>query len=349
MSARDRYDITASWRINLERAPSVEQIAPARPMPQGPWHWCSLPVASPLGISAGPLLNGDWVCHYAHLGFDILVYKTVRSSPRECYELPNLVYVDSSPLSAPGKEVSVRPAPTDSWAVSFGMPSVAPADWQADVRATKARLPDGKVLIVSVVATADPTITKPQAAMQQLADDFAATARMAAQAGADGIEANFSCPNVSTSDGQLYHQPTAAAQVAAAIRAELGSTPLVLKIGRTTDRQHMEQLVQAVGPFADGLAMTNSISAHVRGTDGRLLFDGQPRGICGNAIRTASIEQVRQFAEIIERAGSNLTLVGVGGISTADHVAEYLDAGAQTVALATAAMLNPHIAKTLRP
>lgn len=349
MSEPHRYDISQTWLANLQQAPHVDRIAAAPVRSGGPWFWCDLPVASPLGISAGPLLNGDWVCHYASLGFDILVYKTVRSQARPCYDLPNLVHVETEPLSAAGSSVCASTSATDSWAVSFGMPSVLPEVWQADVRHTKDRLPDGKLLIVSVVGTADPKITQPTAALQQLKDDFARTAQLAVKAGADGIEANFSCPNVSTSDGQLFQNPIAAAHVAAAIREAIGTTPLVLKIGRTTQRQHAEELVHAIAPFADGLAMTNSISAKVHSPNGQPLFDGQPRGICGEAIRTASIEQVRLFANIIEGGGIDLKIVGVGGIATARHVTDYLQAGAQTVALATAAMQNPGIADKLMP
>jgi hypothetical protein len=46
-------------------------------VPDVPGHWtfCGLPVASPLGMPAGPLLNSRWILHYAALGFDVLTYK----------------------------------------------------------------------------------------------------------------------------------------------------------------------------------------------------------------------------------------------------------------------------------
>ena len=52
----------------------------------GQWQFCGLPVNSPLGVAAGPLLNGRWCLYYASLGFDVLTYKTVRSRRRECYD-----------------------------------------------------------------------------------------------------------------------------------------------------------------------------------------------------------------------------------------------------------------------
>ena len=36
---------------------------------------------APIGVAAGPLLNGAWCLHYASLGFDLLTYKTVRTQP----------------------------------------------------------------------------------------------------------------------------------------------------------------------------------------------------------------------------------------------------------------------------
>lgn len=347
MSEISRYNVAASWRENLASAPHVESLQPAVPFPGGPWHWCALPVASPLGIPAGPLLNGDWICHYANLGFDILVYKTVRSAARDCYPPPNLVPVRTAPLDEPGQEVPSSATPQDSWAVSFGMPSVPPADWRVDIRQTRDRLPEGKLLIVSVVATQDTSLTDPDQGLRQIAEDYAQTARMAVEAGADGIEANFSCPNVTTSDGQLYQQPTAAARVAAAIREAIGDTPLMIKIGHTSCSTHIRQLVDAVAEHVNGLAMTNSIAARVRGGDG-LLFAGQSRGICGAAIRAASLRQVEQFAEVISRFAAGLQIVGVGGIATAAHVRQYLSAGAQSVGIATAAMQNPDVGLQIR-
>ena len=59
----------------------VVLIAPALLKPRRR-QFCGIPVQSPLGIPAGPLLNSRWLLYYASLGFDVLTYKTVRSSAR---------------------------------------------------------------------------------------------------------------------------------------------------------------------------------------------------------------------------------------------------------------------------
>src|SRR5262245_27286290 len=83
-----RYDPSRTYEWNYAHAPDPVTI-PEPPVP-GRWDYCGLPLASPLGIAAGPLLNGRWILYYASLGFDVLTYKTVRSAARACYPLPNL-------------------------------------------------------------------------------------------------------------------------------------------------------------------------------------------------------------------------------------------------------------------
>lgn len=340
MSA-DHYDPTLSYRDNYALAPESFPSIVVPPMP-GFWTFCGLSVDSPLGIAAGPLLNGRWLLHYAALGFDILTYKTVRSGHRDCYPMPNLQPVRAGMLIDSSSVLATAESMRGNWAISFGMPSMAPDVWRADVEWTKKRLPKGKALSVSVVAT-------PQAdwSLDDLAADFAKCARWAAEAGADAVEANFSCPNVSSCDGQLYHRPADAEHVAAALRDAVGHTPLLIKIGFIEDAALIHELVDNLAPHIDGFAMTNCIAAKVQGPDG-LLFNGEPRGIGGPAIRDASINQVRRFADCIRNRGLKTKLVGVGGILTVDDVKAYLDAGAETVALATAAMLDPIVGIRIR-
>jgi dihydroorotate dehydrogenase len=243
-----------------------------------------------------------------------------------------------------------------AWAVSFGMPSRPPDVWRADIEATRRRLPRGKLLSVSVVGTVQEGWS-----IEDLAGDYARCARWAIQSGADCVEANFSCPNVSTCDGQLYQDTAGARLVAQRLREAIGRVPLIIKIGHITRREAAEELLDAVGSHVDALAMVNTVATTVQ-RDGELLFDGQRRGIAGTAIRQASLEQVRLFAGLIrqrrglahfaESSEQNvpvpLSAAGVGGIATADDVKAHLAAGAQAVHLATAAMLDPAVGLAIR-
>jgi dihydroorotate dehydrogenase len=350
-----RYDAARPYDWNYEHAPDAVPGAAVPPMPGAPlggWQFCGIPVGSPLGVAAGPLLNGRWLLYYAGLGFDVLTYKTVRSAARACYDMPNL-----QPVQVPADErecgdgqidqgtqsLDASDAMRGTWAVSFGMPSKSPDVWRADVAETRRRLPREKVLSVSVVGSVQDGWS-----LDRLADDYAQCAAWAVEAGADAVETNLSCPNVSTCDGQLYQRPADAAVVAERVRQAIGDVPLVVKIGCVGDDEAAARLVAALSPWITGLAMTNSVATTVRGGDGVLMFDGAKRGICGRAIREASLAQVERFARVRDRQGGSFSIVGCGGIGTAAVVRRFLAAGADAVHLATAAMVDPGVALAIR-
>ena len=231
----------------------------------------------------------------------------------------------------------------ESWAISFGMPSKDPDVWQEDVEAARRGLPAGKVLVVSVVASPEDEWT-----LGRIAADFARCARLARDAGAHAIEANLSCPNVATQEGHLYASPEASREIAAALRDAAPALPIVLKVGLFNDAGHAEALVGAVTGYADAISTTNTITAVVRRPDGTPIFDGQRRGIGGRLIGARSLAELVMLRDAIDRAGSNLGLVSVGGVSSAPDVLERLAIGADHVQLATAAMLNPMVGITIR-
>ncbi len=226
----------------------------------------------------------------------------------------------------------------DSWAISFGMPSQPPQTWQQDLEWTKERLPQGKLLSVSVVAS-------PQSdwQLEQVAQDYARCARWAVECGADAVELNFSCPNVASCDGQLYQHPQSAAIVAECVRQSTPGTPLLIKIGALSAVEDIDALLLCLQPHVDALSMTNCIAAHVADEAGPL-FAGETRGIGGAAIFEHSVQQVALFSQRISHLGSPLKIIGVGGICSAPRAQAYLQAGAECVQLATAAMLDPLLA-----
>jgi dihydroorotate dehydrogenase len=340
--ALPRYETSQTYRWNYDHAPPLPSGL-SIPVVQGSWTFCGRPVPSPLGIAAGPLLNGKWVLYYAALGFDVLTYKTTRSSQRESYAPPNLQPVDAPPLSYSRQIVPATPVMQGDWAISFGMPSMPPNVWRRDVEWTRNCLSPEKLLSVSVVAT-----VPADSSIDDLADDFAQCARWALDSGADCVETNFSCPNVGSCDGQLFQQPGVAGLVAQRVREAVGTATYLIKIGLIEDEELAAQLLEAVAPFTDALIMTNCIAAQVRGLDNELMFNAQPRGIGGGCIRAASIRQVSLFSRLARSEGYATRMIGVGGISTAHHVQAYLSAGAEAVQLATAPMVNPRVGMQIR-
>jgi len=338
-----RYNITESYDWNYENVPHPPDLE-IPPVP-GKWEFCGLPVASPLGIPAGPLLNSRWVIYYARLGFDVLTYKTVRSSYRACYDPPNLLPVTAANMTGDGAELLAAPSesPYNTWAISFGMPSKTPATWQADIEDARHGLGRNQALSVSVVASPEADWT-----VKQIADDFAQCAKWAVDSGAHVVEANLSCPNVCTKESDLYLDAEASAEIASTIRARIGRTPLVLKIGLFTHPEQADTLIRAVSPHADALSSTNSLTAPIRDTRGELLFGGLRRGIGGAAITQRCNQELKILSQLVDNTDHSLLLIGVGGVMTAGDVRERLAAGAHNVHLATAPMLDPRAGIKIR-
>lgn len=72
--------------------------------------------------------------------------------------------------------------------------------------------------------------------------------------------------------------------------------------------------------------------------------DRPTSGICGAPIRQAALEFVRTARDIIDRRQLGLTLIGVGGVTSGQHVVDMVAAGADFVQSATGMMWNPLLA-----
>ena len=341
------YDITQSYQFNYERGPafsSAPKPAAASPMKQ----FLGVKVRSRLGIPAGLLLNSKWILGYAQRGFDILTYKTVRSSHRPCYPLPNWVLVDDDGQVDGPVYVSER-LPNDlsriSSSVCFGMPSMAPEIWRKDVGLAKAGLADGQMLIVSVVATPNDHATA-----EEVANDFCRCAQWAAEAGADAIEANFSCPNVCSPEGTIYMDNELSRIIAKSIRAVVGQTPFLIKVGHFGEREKMSSFLQAMDGLADGVTLVNAISRPVLHRDGRPAFGKQfiKAGVLGRAIHQPSVEDVRQAAQIVRADGLRLSIAAVGGVSQEQDIIDFFDAGADAVLMGSSPMYLPDLAAEMK-
>ena len=223
-----------------------------------------------------------------------------------------------------------------TWAVAFGMPSAVPDTWRRDIEWTRNQLSDDKVLSVSVVGT-----MRAGWGINELAADYAQCAKWAIESGADCVETNFSCPNVTTCDGQLYLDMKESAIVSEAVKSAIGQTPLIIKVGHFVDHDVIPKFLSAVDRHTDAVSMTNSIASRVGESDSELMFESQQRGICGRAIFDASLGQVTAFAKAIEQSKSKIEVIGLGGIETATDVTRYLTAGATACHVATHAMIDP--------
>ncbi len=345
MKARPAYDIERSYDENYRDGPFLDITPPQRKI-TAEKSFLGFQVNSLLGVPAGPLLNANWIKAYAQLGFDLLVYKTLRTQERPCHPNPNCMYLSQQ---RPLREIdfnrqligSMTP-PDDPTLISitnsFGMPSRAPEIWQADIQKAKAGIGPGQLLIVSVVGTPGET---------DLKTDYVRAAALAVEAGAPAIEINLSCPNVLSREGSIFTDPEVSSQIASAVKNEIGAVPLIIKIGYIADPFKRAKVVAENAPHVDGISGINTLSFEVIDEKGEQALPGKGRlrsGVCGAAIRACALSQAEHLVALKKQHQYDFAVIGVGGVMTAEHIHTYLNLGVDAVMSATGAMWDPLLA-----
>lgn len=312
-------------------------------------------VYSPFGIPAGPLLNSSYIKYAFERGFDVLCYKTQRSIVTKSNQFPQVLYVDvdgdltlekaAEPLVG---LTETTKSPTElSITNSFGNPSRGPEFWVEDLKKAKSYQSDGQLLIMSVVGSIQEGFSE-----VDYWDDFAATAKLAADAGVEAIELNLSCPNVAT-EGVLCYTHDAVVEICKRVKEKIGNTPVVAKFGYfSTDQQELlEKIVTDASPFLNAISAINTISAPVVDEAGEQALPGPNRlksGVCGASIKWAGLDMVARLKAIREKLSLEYEIFGVGGVMTPKDFQAYRKAGADCVQSATGAMWNPHLAQEIK-
>jgi dihydroorotate dehydrogenase (NAD+) catalytic subunit len=347
MTLQPTYRIDLSYEENYRHGPFFRGEIPKREITRR-YRLLGFELNSLIGIPAGPLLNSDWIKTYAALGFDLPVYKTVRTRPHPSHPAPNCMFLDLKRQIAEkdfGRRLIALPdgvcerIEEISITNSFGMPSRDPKVWQEDVAEAKRKIGPGQVLIVSVVGTPEQGT--------DLAEDYAKGALWAKEAGADMVEINLSCPNVISGEGSVFCDPEASARVSSAVKKAIGSTPLLIKIGYIQDPALLARVAAANARHVEGIAGINTLSFEVVKPDGTAALSGEGRlrsGVCGAAIRQCAMAQAARLVEVRRKERYDFIIVGVGGVMTTEDIRAYFALGVDVVMSATGAMWDPYLA-----
>lgn len=307
-------------------------------------------VNSPFGIPAGPLINSNFCRGAFQKGFDICVYKTVRSGIFPCHPFPNVLSVkvngDLTFDLAQKKLIANNDyIPPISITNSFGVPSRDPKVWQADVKKALVSVGEGQTLVLSFMGT----VRENQTA-EEFVKDYALAARLSKDTGAQILEVNLSCPNIGN-EGLVCYNLGITEKICTAIRKEIENTPLILKVGYYKNGEDIKKLANIAQKYGQAIASINTIQAEIVDEKGRQALPGANRlksGVCGASIKWAGLEMVRKLKKIREELGYTYTIIGVGGVMNADDFFEYRNAGADVVMSATGAMWNPYLAKEVK-
>lgn len=334
------YDIHQSYSFNATHGPFFTGEIPERPRSSKKIDFLGFSLNSPLGVPAGPLLNARWVELAGKLGFDLPVYKTIRSFAHPGHALPNILFVEPD---SPSTAHLLKEIPSDPTQISitnsFGMPSQSPDFLLQDIAKANQCLQEGQLLIVSIVGTPGQGVS--------FGEDFVRTAIFAKEAGAKVIEANFSCPNVGHAEGCLYTSPETVRAFASAIVKAIHPIPLILKVGVFANESLMRDMfIAAARAGVRAICGINSVSMQVEDEKGKpALGSSRPSsGICGAAIKPEALQFIQTAHQINQKERLDLTLMGCGGIMRPEHIDEFLQQGASIAMSATGMMWDPYLA-----
>ena len=151
----------------------------------------------------------------------------------------------------------------------------------------------------------------------------------------DILEINISCPNVRHGGMAFGTDPGAAREVTAAVKA-VTKKPVYMKLSpNVTDIAAIARACEAGG--ADGITLINTLLGMVIDPrTGRPIVSTKMSGFSGPAIKPVALRMVYQAA-----AAVNIPIIGVGGISTADDVLEFMSAGASAVQVGAQNLVDP--------
>lgn len=150
-------------------------------------------------------------------------------------------------------------------------------------------------------------------------------------------ELNISCPNVKHGGIGLGTNPELAAHVTRLCKAA-ATKPVYVKLSpNVTDIVAIAKAVEAAG--ADGLVLINTLMGmRIDLKTGKPLLANKTGGLSGPAIKPVAIRMVYQVASAV-----SIPVIGVGGITCAEDVLEFLNAGASAVEVGAQNFVDPYV------
>ncbi len=149
------------------------------------------------------------------------------------------------------------------------------------------------------------------------------------------FEVNISCPNVHGGGMSFGTSPEMAEEVTKAVR-RVTKKPIIIKLSpNVTDIVSIAKACEAGG--ADGVSLINTLMGmRIDLRKRRPVLANKTGGFSGPAIKPVAVRMVYQVFEAVK-----IPIVGMGGISTAEDVIEFMLAGATAVEVGAENLVNP--------
>ena len=135
--------------------------------------------------------------------------------------------------------------------------------------------------------------------------------------------------------------PEAAGEITRAVR-RVTKKPLIIKLSpNVTDICSIAKACEAEG--ADGISLINTLLGMRIDMKKRApLLANKTGGFSGPAIKPVAIRMVYQVYDAVK-----IPIVGMGGVSTAEDVIEFMMAGATAVEVGAANLVNPYACRDI--
>lgn len=172
-------------------------------------------------------------------------------------------------------------------------------------------------------------------------EEFVELAQLIENAGgADALELNISCPNVS-GGVDFGTDPEMCKRVVSSVR-EACELPILAKL--TPNVSRIIDIAQAAADGgADAVCCVNTLlGMAIDWRNRKPLLGNVVGGLSGPAIKPVALRCVHQVAQNVD-----IPIVGIGGIADINDVMEFLVAGASSVQIGTANYYDPKISQRL--
>jgi dihydroorotate dehydrogenase (NAD+) catalytic subunit len=260
-----------------------------------------LKLVNPTVLASGILgYSGDSLHRIAEAGAGAVVTKSVGIEARPGYPNPTVVQVEAGLLNA------------------MGLPNPGIAEFAEEIKYAKTvvKVP----LIVSVFG--------------YTAEEYATAASKSAEAGADAVELNVSCPHVKDTGHEIGQNPRVLTEVVEKVKVAVKKPVFVKLSPNVTDI--VEIAKAAVKAGADALTAVNTVKALAIDVDAQMpILSNMRGGLSGSAIKPIALRCVYDIFEAVK-----VPIVGCGGIANWRDAVEFMLAGASAVQIGTAVAMG---------
>lgn len=171
-----------------------------------------------------------------------------------------------------------------------------------------------------------------------LIEDYVEVARRISTApNVKALELNISCPNVKHGGITFGTDPVVARELVEAVKA-VSKVPIYVKLSpNVTSIVDIAQAVEIAG--ADGITMINTlVGMRLDEKTGKPVIANGTGGLSGPAVKPVALRMVYEVYKAVE-----IPIIGMGGVTCAQDVIDFMSAGASAVAVGTANFVEPFV------